>query len=87
MAAQLAVGYRHLLGVHMPKQCQKALLYYNPVAEKVVAGAQRVKASQLIEKARLPTADSRSPHVQGAGGSAMQAARRRCTGRRARAWR
>ena len=63
MAAQLAVGYRHLLGVHMPKQCQKALLYYNPVAEKVVAGAQRVKASQLIEKARLPTADSRSPHT------------------------
>ena len=53
MAAQLAVGYRHLLGVHMPKQCQKALLYYNPVAERVVAGAQRVKASQLIEKVRL----------------------------------
>lgn len=57
VAAQLAVGYRHLLGVHMPKQCQKALLYYNPVAEKVVAGAQRVKASQLIEKVRL-TVDS-----------------------------
>lgn len=57
VAAQLAVGYRHLLGVHMPKQCQKALLYYNPVAEKVVAGAQRVKAGQLIEKVRL-TVDS-----------------------------
>ena len=36
MAAQLA-GYRHLLGVHMLKQCQKALLYHNPVAERVVA--------------------------------------------------
>jgi SEL1 protein len=57
VAAQLAIGYRHLLGVHMPKQCQKALLYYNPVAEKVVAGAQRVKAGQLIEKVRL-TVDS-----------------------------
>jgi len=53
LGAQLALGYRHLLGVQMPKACNKALLYYNPVAEKVVASAQRLRAGQLIEKVRL----------------------------------
>jgi len=53
LAAQLALGYRHLLGVQMPKACNKALLYYNPAAEKVVAGAQRLRGGQLIEKIRL----------------------------------
>ncbi len=32
--------------------CSKALLYYNPVAERVVASAQRLKGGHLIEKVR-----------------------------------
>ena len=39
------VGYRHLLGVQAPKACFKALLYYRPVAERVVAEAQKVVGS------------------------------------------
>ena len=52
------VGYRHLLGVQAPKACFKALLYYRPVAERVVAEAQKVVGSSgTIEKVRL-TADN-----------------------------
>jgi len=53
VAAQLALGYRHLLGVSAPKECKKSLLYYTPVAEKVVAAAQGHKGGGTIEKVRL----------------------------------
>ena len=65
MGAQLALGYRHLLGVHMPKACQKALIYYNPAAEKVVAGAQRLKGGQLVEKVRLTVDNPRGNAKRG----------------------
>ena len=50
--AQLAMGYRHLLGVAATKACHKSLLYYTPVAEKVVANAQRHQSGGTIEKVR-----------------------------------
>ncbi|KAK9818102.1 hypothetical protein WJX72_007209 [[Myrmecia] bisecta] len=39
--AQLALGYRHKHGLGVPKSCQAAVLYYNPVAEQVVELARR----------------------------------------------
>ena len=35
-AARMALGYRHMHGLGVPKSCQAALLYYQPVAEHVV---------------------------------------------------
>ena len=32
----MALGYRHMHGLRVPKSCQAAVLYYNPVAEQVV---------------------------------------------------
>ena len=34
--AQMAMGYRHLMGHAVPKSCQAAVLYYHPPAERVV---------------------------------------------------
>ena len=31
---------RHMYGIDVPKSCQAALLYYNPVAERVVEAAR-----------------------------------------------
>lgn len=41
-AAQMALGYRHMHGLGVPRSCQAAVLYYNPLAE------------QLVERARYP---------------------------------
>lgn len=38
--AQMAMGYRHMYGVDVPQSCQAGLLYYNPVAERVVEAAR-----------------------------------------------
>jgi TPR repeat protein len=51
--AQMAMGYRHLFGAAAPKQCEKALMYYSPVAEAVVATAQRLRGGGLLERTRL----------------------------------
>ena len=34
--AQMALGYRHMHGLRVPRSCQTAVLYYNPLAEQVV---------------------------------------------------
>ena len=34
--AQMALGYRHMHGLRVPRSCQSAVLYYNPLAEQVV---------------------------------------------------
>ena len=66
VAAQLALGYRHLLGVSASKQCHKSLLYYRPVAEKVVASAQRLKGGGAIEKVRLTLDNPKGVSKRGA---------------------
>ncbi len=48
--AQLALGYRHMMGLGVPRSCAAAVLYYQPVAE------------QVVELARRPSA---LPHVRG----------------------
>jgi SEL1 protein len=32
----MALGYRHMHGLRVPRSCQTAVLYYNPLAEQVV---------------------------------------------------
>jgi hypothetical protein len=51
--AQLSMGFRHLLGVAAPRLCQKSLLYYTPVADKVAASVQQHRAERTVEKIRL----------------------------------
>lgn len=34
--ANLVMGYRHSVGLGVPKSCATAVLYYNPVAEDVI---------------------------------------------------
>lgn len=36
----MALGYRHMHGLGVPRSCQAAVLYYNPVAEQVVERAR-----------------------------------------------
>ena len=67
------VGYRHLLGVSVPKQCFKSLLYYRPVAERVVAEAQRTRGSGgTIEKVRLTTDNPKGTMKRGADDDVLQ---------------
>lgn len=39
--SRLALGYRHLHGIDVPKNCWTAATYYQPVAELVSAGPMR----------------------------------------------
>ena len=49
--AQLALGYRHIHGVGVPKSCQAAVLYLNPVAELLI---ERFRApGPQVEKVRI----------------------------------
>lgn len=67
------MGYRHLLGVGVPKACFKALLYYRPVAERVVAEAQRVRGSGgTIEKVRLTVDNPTGSMKRGADDDVLQ---------------
>lgn len=34
--ARMALGYRHMQGLGVPRSCASAVLYYQPVAEQVV---------------------------------------------------
>jgi len=70
--AQLAMGYRHLLGVSAAKACHKSLLYYTPVAEKVVASAQRHQAQGTIEKVRLHVDNPKGVTKRGADDDVLQ---------------
>lgn len=38
--SQMALGYRHMYGLGVPRSCQAAVLYYNPVAEEVIEDAR-----------------------------------------------
>ena len=39
--ARVALGYRHMHGLGVPRSCQTAVLYYQPVAEQVVELARQ----------------------------------------------
>jgi len=51
-AAATVLGYRHSVGLGVPKSCAAAVLYYNPVAEAVVAQA-REGGFPAVDKLRL----------------------------------
>jgi len=52
--AEMALGYRHLHGIGVPKSCQDSVSYYTRVADKAVAALQgREGASTFVEKRRL----------------------------------
>lgn len=72
VGAQLALGYRHLMGVSAPKACYKSLLYYRPVAERVVAAAQKLKGGGVIEKIRLTADNPRGVIKRGADDDVLQ---------------
>jgi hypothetical protein len=46
--ARMALGYRHMHGLGVPKSCQAAVLYYQPVAEQVVDLARLPNALPMV---------------------------------------
>ena len=51
--AQLSLGYRHATGAGVPRSCAAAVLYYNPVAESVIAAARTAVGLPALDKTRL----------------------------------
>ncbi|GAB4822328.1 hypothetical protein N2152v2_009374 [Parachlorella kessleri] len=51
--AQLVLGYRHLEGLGVPKSCQAAVLYYAPVAERVLEMAREREGLPQVRQLRL----------------------------------
>ncbi|GMH46075.1 hypothetical protein BSKO_14039 [Bryopsis sp. KO-2023] len=51
--SQMALGYRHMAGVGVPKNCPSAVAYYNAVAEKVIELGRIPGTLPAIEKVRL----------------------------------
>lgn len=51
--AQMALGFRHSVGWGAPRQCHAAVLYYQPVAERVVEAGSKPGAPAGVEKIRL----------------------------------
>ncbi len=63
--ARMAMGYRHLMGYNVPKSCEAAVAYYQPVAEHVVHELETDGVGTIIEKARLTDEHART------GGSSL----------------
>ena len=56
--ARMALGYRHMQGLGVPRSCQTAVLYYQPVAEEVVELAQTPDSLPFVSvptPSHLPT--------------------------------
>lgn len=51
--SQMILGYRHMIGHGVPRNCPTAVAYYNAVAEKVIDSARFPGALPLIDKTRL----------------------------------
>ena len=72
--ALMALGYRHMHGLRVPRSCQTAVLYYNPLAEQVVDLARypgslpavRSVVSKSLPQPWVSSAHSRSPIVASA---------------------
>ena len=54
--AQMALGYRHMYGLGVPKNCSTSVLYYREVANTVVSQAQHTTL--------IPQVSSRLPQVE-----------------------
>ena len=52
-AAQMALGWRHQHGEGVPSSCQAAVLYYHPVAERVIEQTRLGGGFPKAEKVRL----------------------------------
>jgi hypothetical protein len=50
---QLALGYRHMHGLGVPKSCAAAVLYYIPPAERVIERARGPTPFPGVERIRL----------------------------------
>jgi TPR repeat protein len=51
--AQLALGYRHMYGINVPKNCQAAVEYYKPAVDVVVHDAQQFRPPPMLERYSL----------------------------------
>ncbi|CAL8462358.1 g1891 [Coccomyxa elongata] len=60
--AKVALGYRHMHGLGVPKSCQTAVLYYQPVAEHVVELAHQPGSLPYVERMRLSAGASWRGH-------------------------
>ncbi|EIE24098.1 HCP-like protein [Coccomyxa subellipsoidea C-169] len=60
--ARAALGYRHMHGLGVPKSCQTAVLYYQPVAEQVVELARQPASLPYVERMRLSAGASWRGH-------------------------
>ncbi len=65
----MALGYRHMHGLRVPRSCQSAVLYYNPLAEQVVELARYPGSLPAVRAALgamthrpLPESSPRVPH-------------------------
>jgi len=75
--------------VDAPKDCGKALLYYSPVAERVVSSAQRLRGGKLLEKVASPAAPlsaARRRRLLAASRAAVRAVVNRSASRSTRLW-
>ena len=59
--ARMALGYRHMQGLGVPRSCQTAVLYYQPVAEEVVELAQTPDSLPFVSTPPLPIGLPLSP--------------------------
>eukprot|EP01047_Picozoa_sp_COSAG01_P021570 COSAG01_NODE_1255_length_11040_cov_67.549584_9_plen_385_part_00 len=53
VSSLMALGYKHMHGIGVPKSCDTAFSYYNPAAEKVIAEAQKPEGMSRFERVRL----------------------------------
>ncbi|KAK9906721.1 hypothetical protein WJX75_006842 [Coccomyxa subellipsoidea] len=60
--ARVALGYRHMHGLGVPRSCQTAVLYYQPVAEQVVELARQPGSLPYVERMRLSAGASWRGH-------------------------
>ena len=49
----MALGYKHMFGLGVPKSCDTAFSYYNPAAEQVIQEEQQPEGSSRFERVRL----------------------------------
>ena len=57
--ARMALGYRHMQGLGVPRSCQTAVLYYQPVAEQVVELARTPNSLPYVSRFPCPASMSK----------------------------
>lgn len=56
--SQMSLGYRHMIGHGVPRNCPSAVAYYNVVAEKVIELSKLPDSLPMLEKLRLSSRNS-----------------------------